>query len=268
MPSDILNQITERKRRDVAERRAGRPLNALIDSLETVGAHLAPRGFRATLVKKADVKQPAVIAEIKKASPSKGIIREQFDVADIAESYATHQADCLSVLTEEHFFQGRDDYLGMARSSVDLPVLRKDFIVDEWQIYESRLLGADCILLIVSALTDAELNRFNQVSRQLGMDVLVEIHDARELQRVLPLQPDLLGVNNRNLRTFETRLDTTLNLLPLIPSNCMLVTESGIHEPGDVERMLDSGVYGFLVGEAFMRSENPGEKLTELFYSR
>lgn len=269
MASDILEKITEKKRRDVEEQKSHLPLSMLVNQLERTAKEpsASPRGFRNALKSCVNASRPAVIAEIKKASPSKGVIRAEFDVVDIARSYEIHGASCLSVLTEKHFFQGSDEYLILAREATRLPVLRKDFIVDLWQISESRLLGADCVLLIVSALTDRELKDFYRFSRELNMDALIEVHDETELDRALLLDPDLLGVNNRNLRTFETDLDTTLNLLDQIPETCLTVTESGIYSREDVQRMLANGVYSFLVGESFMRAEKPGEKLEELFFN-
>ena len=209
---------------------------------------------------------PAVIAEIKKASPSKGIIREDFNPAEIAASYAQGGATCLSVLTDMEFFQGADEYLALARQSCEIPVLRKDFMIDPYQVYESRVIGADCILLIVAALGDATLLELSQLAHHLNMDVLVEVHDKEELERALRLNCRLIGINNRNLRTFETKLETTIELLAGIPEDRIVVTESAIHTRQDIELMLDNGVNAFLVGEAFMRAAQPGEKLAELFY--
>jgi indole-3-glycerol phosphate synthase len=224
-----------------------------------------PRGFRAALQERLDAGRPAVIAEIKKASPSKGLLREDFDPAAIARGYAAHGAACLSVLTDVDFFQGADAYLQQAREACSLPVLRKDFVIDVYQIEESRALGADCILLIVSALDDAQLRHLYRQARHLGMDVLVEVHDLAELERALALGADLIGINNRSLRSFETRIETTLELRAAVPEGVLLVTESGIHEPADVARLLAAGVHAFLVGEAFMRAPDPGEALTRLF---
>jgi indole-3-glycerol phosphate synthase len=207
----------------------------------------------------------AVIAEVKKASPSKGVLREHFDPAQIASSYATHGAACLSVLTDVQFFQGHRDYLTQARDASGLPVLRKDFMVDPYQVYEARAMGADCILLIVAALDDDVMKELETIALSLNMAVLVEVHDAAELQRALRLQTPLLGINNRNLRTFETRLETTLDLLPQIPPGKLVVTESGIVSRADVERMRAANVHAFLVGEAFMRADDPGAALAELF---
>ena len=209
---------------------------------------------------------PAIIAEIKKASPSKGVIREDFDPAAIAKSYSEGGAACLSVLTDRDFFQGSPEYLQAARNACDLPVIRKDFIVDEYQVYEARAMNADCILLIVAALGDAQMAELNGLAIHLGMDVLIEAHDAEELDRALAVSPSLVGINNRDLRTFDVSLDTTLNLLAQIPSDCIVVTESGILTAEDVSVMRNRDVNAFLVGEAFMRAENPGAKMQELFF--
>jgi indole-3-glycerol phosphate synthase len=223
------------------------------------------RDFVGALRAKIAAGLPAVIAEIKKASPSKGVIREDFIPADIAQSYAEHGAACLSVLTDKQFFQGSVDFLKQARASCDLPVLRKDFMVDVFQIYESRAMGADCILLIAACLNDAQMADFEAVAQALGMAVLVEVHDAQELERALKLKTPLLGVNNRNLRTFEVSLDTTLSLMAELPPEKLLITESGIATREDVLRLRQAGVHAFLVGEAFMRAPEPGEALAELF---
>jgi len=208
---------------------------------------------------------PAVIAEIKKASPSKGVIRENFDPTQIAKSYAHFGAACLSVLTDVDFFQGSDEYLQQARAACNLPVLRKDFMIDPYQVYEARALGADCILLIVACLTDQQLHELCGLSHDLDMDVLVEVHDEQELERALRLPNKLIGINNRNLHTFETTLQTTLSMLDKIPSDYLLVSESGIHTPDDIKLLRENGVNTFLVGEAFMAAEDPGAKLKELF---
>jgi len=208
---------------------------------------------------------PAVIAEIKKASPSKGLLREDFDPPAIARSYERHGAACLSVLTDADFFQGCEAYLQQARAACGLPVLRKDFIIDPYQVYEARVIGADCILLIVAALDDSALRELAQLAAELHMDVLVEVHDAGELQRALALNTPLIGINNRNLRSFETRLETTLDLLEHIPADCIVITESGIHSRDDVALLRGRGVNAFLVGEAFMRAPDPGEALAKLF---
>jgi indole-3-glycerol phosphate synthase len=206
-----------------------------------------------------------VIAEVKKASPSKGVLRADFIPADIAQSYAEHGAACLSVLTDQQFFQGSAEYLKQARASCDLPVLRKDFMVDPYQVYEARAMGADCILLIAACLSDAQMSELEAIARGMDMAVLVEVHDAEELQRALKLKTRLVGVNNRNLRSFEVSLDNTLGLLPEVPADRLLVTESGILQREDVQRMRAAGVHAFLVGEAFMRAEEPGEALAALF---
>ncbi len=207
-----------------------------------------------------------MIAEIKKASPSKGVIRENFDPAAIAISYAEHNATCLSVLTDEKYFQGSDEYLKMVRACVDLPIIRKDFTIDAYQVYEARALGADCILLIVSALDQENLKALYQLATDIGLDVLIEIHDGAELSRALELSPSLVGINNRNLKTFTTSLHTTINLLKHIPEHVTVVTESGIANAEDVALMNSHDIYCFLVGEAFMREKNPGRALQELFY--
>jgi indole-3-glycerol phosphate synthase len=259
---DILKRILARKAQEVAERIKLRPLEALRE--QGAGADL-PRGFIQALRAKLQAGQPAVIAEIKKASPSKGILRQDFDPAQIAKSYEANGAACLSVLTDIDFFQGADEYLQQARAACALPVLRKDFVIDPYQVYEARALGADCILLIIAALNDEQLADLYRQAVNLGMDVLVEVHDAEELDRALRLDLPMIGINNRNLHNFETTLDTTIQLLDRIPGECLVVTESGIHEIGDVKLMLSHGVNAFLVGEAFMRETDPGRKLKELF---
>jgi indole-3-glycerol phosphate synthase len=223
------------------------------------------RDFEGALRAKIAAGRAAVIAEIKKASPSKGILRPDFIPADIAQSYAEHGAACLSVLTDRQFFQGQPDYLKQARASCDLPVLRKDFLVDPYQVYESRAMGADCILLIAACLSDAQMAELEAIARSLDMAVLVEVHDREELQRALKLKTRLVGINNRDLRTFEVSLDTTLGMLPEVPADRLLVTESGILKREDVQRMRAAGVHAFLVGEAFMRADEPGEALAALF---
>lgn len=261
--SDILSRIVATKREEVAARKAHIDIAALRD---TIAQREAYRGFSAALRQQAEAGQPGVIAEIKKASPSKGVIREDFDPTSIAQSYAAAGATCLSVLTDETYFQGADDYLVQARAEVDLPVIRKDFMVDEYQLYESAALGADCVLLIVAALDIMQLTVLNQTAQGLGLDVLIEVHDVNELQAALSLRPNLVGINNRNLKTFETSLDTTIDLLGEIPDGVTVVTESGIATREDVARMRDSGVHCFLVGEAFMRAPDPGAALQELFF--
>ena len=259
--SDILAQILRHKRGEVARRAAARPRAELAAQAVRTPQ---PRGFMAAVRQRVMRGDAAVIAEIKKASPSKGVIREDFSPSAFARSYAAAGACCLSVLTDERFFQGADEDLKAARSACDLPVLRKDFVIDPYQIYESRCIGADCILLIVAALDDTELSEMAGLASTMGMDVLVEIHDAGELARALRLDVPLIGINNRNLRTFETRLETTLDLLPHIPEDRLVVTESGIHGVPDMKRMRSHGVHAFLIGETFMRASDPGAKLAEL----
>ena len=260
---DVLRRIIRHKAREVAERADRIPLRVLGERAE---AQAAPRGFAAAIRSRIAHGDPAVIAELKKASPSKGVLREAFEPAAIARDYARANATALSVLTDESFFQGADGHLVEARAASGLPALRKDFVIDAYQVYEARAIGADCILLIVSALGDAQLNELAGLAMHLGMDVLVEVHDAVELERAAHLEPSLLGINNRDLRTFETTLDTTLELLDRIPDGRTVITESGIHTRADVARMRAAGVHGFLVGEAFMRSPRPGAKLNQLFF--
>jgi indole-3-glycerol phosphate synthase len=262
---DILKTILAKKAEEVARRQA----NASIAVLQEIaaGAH-APRGFYQALRSKADAQKPAIIAEIKKASPSQGVIRENFKPVEIAVDYAMNGASCLSVLTDKEFFQGSEANLQMVREKCPLPVIRKDFMIDPYQIYESRALGADCVLLIVAALDDVMLKELADTATGLGMDVLVEVHDAAELERALNLNCKLIGINNRNLRTFEVSLQTTLDLKNQVPADRLLVTESGINTPADVQLMQDNGIHCFLVGEAFMRAESPGQKMRELFFSK
>ena len=260
--ADILETILLHKAGEVTQRRQQRPLAQLQEALAQCSATF---GFVDAIETHIRSERAAVIAEVKKASPSKGVIRAHFDPEQIATSYANHGASCLSVLTDESFFQGHDDYLMKAKRASNLPCLRKDFIVDAYQIYEARIIGADAILLIVAALTDAQLEEFSSLAHELGMDVLVEVHDQSELARALPLPCRLIGINNRNLRTFETSLQTTIGLLDTIGDDKIIVTESGIHEPQDVALMREHDVHTFLVGEAFMRAEEPGEKLKTLF---
>jgi indole-3-glycerol phosphate synthase len=262
--SDILERIVAVKREEVAAAKARRSLASWREEAQSRRGDL--RDFEAALRTKAVAGQAAVIAEIKKASPSKGVLREQFDPVQIAASYARHGAACLSVLTDERFFQGSATYLQQARAACALPVLRKDFIVDEIQVAESRALGADCILLIAACLGDAQMAELESCAMALGLAVLVEVHDAAELDRALEmLKTPLLGINNRNLKTFEVSLDTTLALLPRVPRGKLLVTESGILARADVQRMRAAGVDTFLVGEAFMRASDPGAALAALF---
>jgi indole-3-glycerol phosphate synthase len=260
--SDILDKIVAVKREEVAAAKNKRSLEAV---REDAFSRVLTRGFEAALRAKIGAGQAAVIAEVKKASPSKGVLREDFMPADIAQSYAEHGAACLSVLTDQQFFQGSADYLKQARASCDLPVLRKDFLVDAYQVYESRAMGADCILLIAACLSDAQMSEFEAIARALDMAVLVEVHDRAELERALRLKTPLVGVNNRNLRTFEVSLDTTLAMLADIPAGRLLVTESGILAREDVQKMRAAGVQACLVGEAFMRAPDPGTALAALF---
>lgn len=259
---DILKKILERKLEEIAERSALTSIESLKEQL--AGAD-APRGFVAALKARLAAGQSAVIAEIKKASPSKGVIRADFDPAAIARAYVQGGAACLSVLTDKDFFQGSEAALQSARAACSLPVIRKDFLIDSYQVKEARAIGADCILLIASALNDKQLEALYVEAVELGMDVLVEIHDREELMRVLPLQPMLLGINNRNLRTFDVSLDTTIDLLADIPKDTITVTESGILSIDDVQLMQDHGINAFLVGEAFMRARDPGAALDKLF---
>ena len=261
-PPDILKKIISVKVAEVSARKEKISLDALASR---ISGRVSARPFTASLKRRIDEGQAAVIAEIKRASPSKGILRQHFVPADIARSYATHGASALSVLTDEQFFEGADRHLVEAREASGLPVIRKDFLVDAYQVYEACILRADCILLIVAALDDARLHELYELAGTLSLDVLVEVHDRDELARALALRPSLLGINNRNLRTFETRLETTLELLEHVPSDVTVVTESGIHTRDDVAMMRDNAVHCFLVGEAFMRADEPGEKLAELF---
>ncbi len=260
--SDILEKILSVKREEVA---VLKKLRSESDLLAEANARKDVRGFANALRERITAKKNAVIAEVKKASPSKGIIRENFNPAEIATSYAAHGATCLSVLTDKQFFQGSPDYLRQARAACALPVLRKDFMIDPFQVINARAMGADCILLIVSALSDTQLKELEEASFSLGMDVLIEVHDRTELERALNLKSPLIGINNRNLRTFEVNLQNTIELINDVPADRMLITESGIHTRDDVVRMNEHNVYGFLVGEAFMREDNPGEALERLF---
>ncbi len=259
---DILNKILARKREEVGAAKRERPLAVLRAAAR---AAAPPRDFVGALRAKIAIGEAAVIAEIKKASPSKGLLRAAFDPAAIAASYAAHGAACLSVLTDRDFFQGAPQHLQDARSACALPVLRKDFMVDAYQVFEARALGADCILLIAAALDDARLWELESLAKDLGMAVLVEVHDAAELERGLELATPLIGVNNRDLRSFETRLSTTLDLLPSIPAARLVITESGIRARADVELMRGHGVQVFLVGERFMRAPDPGVELEKIF---
>lgn len=260
----VLDRILVRKQEEVAALKAKKPL---ADVKAEALAMPAPRGFYAALKAKVAAGEPAVIAEIKKASPSKGVIREDFHPAAIAESYEKGGAAALSVLTDVDFFQGADAYLQAAKAACQLPVLRKDFTVDAYQVWEARAIGADAVLLIVAALSDELMKELYETANEAGLDVLVEVHTAEEMQRALALGAPLLGINNRDLHTFEVSLQTTLGLLPVVPKEYFLVTESGILAPEDVALMRDHQVHGFLVGEAFMRAAEPGEELGRLFYS-
>ena len=261
--TDILQRILARKAEEIAERSAVLPLADLASRIED----LPPtRGFAAAIEDRLAAGLPAVIAEVKKASPSKGVIRADFDPAAIVRSYAAGGATCLSVLTDRDFFQGSEEYLKQAREACSLPLLRKDFIIDPYQVYEARTIGADCILQIVAALDDAALLELSLLAAELDQDVLCEVHDAAELERALALPVPLIGVNNRNLRTFETTLDTSLALKPrMADDDRVLVAESGIHTREDVARLREAGIHAFLVGEAFMRAEDPGQALDRLF---
>lgn len=264
--SDILDKINAVKHEEVAAARQRKPLQAVREEAEA--RHRAGhdhRDFVGALRARIAAGRPGVIAEVKKASPSKGVLREHFVPADIARSYAAHGAACLSVLTDERFFQGHADYLKAARAACTLPALRKDFLVDEYQVFEAAAWGADAILLIAASLSDAQMADFEAVAHALGLAVLVEVHDGEELDRALKLKTPLVGINNRNLRTFEVTLDTTLGLLPRVPADRLLVTESGILGADDVRRMREANVHAFLVGEAFMRQPDPGVALATLF---
>ena len=260
--ADILKRILAVKAEEVAAGAAARPLRSLRAEVE----HLdAPRDFVGALKAAVSEGRPGVIAEIKKASPSQGVIRHAFDPTAIASSYAAAGASCLSILTDRQFFHGNPAYLEQGRRACTLPVLRKDFLIDPWQVYESRLMGADCILLIVRALGDAQMAELVGTATDLGMDALLEVHDDEELERALALKPPFVGINNRDLKSFHTDPGITLGLLPRVPADCLVVTESGIKCREDVQRMRSHGVHGFLIGETFMRAEDPGSKLTELF---
>lgn len=260
--SDILDKIIAVKREEIAEAIKRKPLAVMREDAES---RVLTRDFVGALRAKISAGKPAVIAEVKKASPSKGVLRADFIPADIAQSYAEHGAACLSVLTDRQFFQGSVDYLKQARASCALPVLRKDFMVDAYQVYEARVMGADCILLIAACLDDAQMKALEALAFSLDMAVLVEVHDEAELERALRLRTPLIGINNRNLKTFEVSLDTTLSLLGKVPADRLLVTESGISTPADVKRLREAKVNAFLVGEAFMRADDPGVALAQLF---
>jgi indole-3-glycerol phosphate synthase len=259
----VLKKIIDRKYEEIAERSK----SVSIDGLKTqIAEQDKCRGFVDAMAEKLVKGESAIIAEVKKASPSKGVIREDFHPAEIAKSYEQGGAACMSVLTDVDFFQGSTEYLIEARKACSLPVIRKDFIVDPYQVYEARAMGADCILLIVAALDDAQMKTLNDLAIDLGMDVLIEVHNLQELERSLPLGNTLVGINNRDLHNFDTTLDSTFNLLEFIPEDRIVVTESGIHTAEDIASMREKGVDAFLVGEAFMRADEPGEKLRELFF--
>ena len=259
--SDILNEIVAVKRTELASAMERRPLALMRTDAES---RILTRDFEGAMRQRIVAGRNAVIAEIKKASPSKGVIRADFEPADIAQTYAEHGAACLSVLTDQTFFQGSVDYLKQARASCQLPVLRKDFLIDPYQVYESRVMGADAILLIAACLDDAQMRDMEAIARDLFMAVLVEVHDAAELERALRLKTPLVGINNRNLRTFEVSLDTTIALKASVPQEKMVITESGISTRADVERMNAAGIHGFLIGEAFMRAPDPGAAMASL----
>jgi len=260
--SDILNKILARKAEEIAAAKRERPLADLRDAAR---AAPPPRDFVGALRAKIAAGQAAVIAEIKKASPSKGLLRAAFDPAAIAASYATHGAACLSVLTDRDFFQGAPQHLASARAACVLPLLRKDFVIDDYQVFEARAMGADCILLIAAALDGTRMRELESLAQELGMAVLVEVHGVAELTAALALATPLIGINNRDLRSFETRLSTTLDLLPRISTERVVVTESGIRTRADVQLMRKNGVHAFLVGEAFMRAPDPGVELEQIF---
>lgn len=259
----ILDRIIDRKREEIE---AGKRRFSAEALLARARDQEAPRGFAQALRASVEARRPAVIAEVKKASPSKGVIRADFDPVEVARRYESNGASALSVLTDRDFFQGHEDYLQAARAAVTLPALRKDFIIDPWQVLESRAIGADAVLLIVAALSDAQLAELAAAAREVGCDVLVEVHTAEELERALRLDVTLMGINNRNLHTFETRLETTLELAATVPADRLVVTESGIHTSADVQRMRAEGIHAFLVGEAFMKQPDPGQALRELFF--
>ena len=264
LTNNVLDEIIAHKLQEVASRKLSNPVEGLIEGLPN-----APhaRGFERALRRTIEGGDPAVIAEAKRASPSKGLIRENFDLSEIAKSYQAGGATCLSVLTDEKYFQGHDDYLVTARKSCDLPIIRKDFIVSTYQVYESKILGADCILLIVACLTDAELEELSTLATSLELDVLIEVHDRTELERALRLRLPLIGINNRDLRRFVTDIETTLGLLGDIPTDRLVVTESGINSKKDISVLRANHVNAFLVGEAFMRADDPGGELKALFFS-
>ena len=261
--SEILTKIIDHKKNELVERKQRVPFEKM---QEWANDAPSPRGFETALRNAKLAKRPGIIAEIKRASPSKGIFREDFNPMQIAASYQMNGATCISVLTDSEFFKGSCAILELARKTCFAPILRKDFIIDPYQVYETRAVDADCLLLIVAALEDEQIMELNTLAKELRLDVLVEVHNEQELNRALKLEPSLLGINNRNLHTFETTLDTTLSLLPMIPETCHVVTESGIHTKDDIAMMTEKGVNSFLVGEVFMVAEDPGAKLKELFF--
>ncbi len=260
---NILDEIVEHKRREITQRQVIASQGELEQRVKQ-----APevRPFASAMMRQIDQGQPAVIAECKKASPSKGLIREDYKPKLISKSYAAGGATCLSVLTDEKFFQGKDEHLVAARAACELPVIRKDFVIDPYQVFEARALGADCILLIVACLDDTTLQEFANLATKLGMDALIEVHDRTQLERAMRLRMPLIGINNRDLRRFVTDIETTIGLLRDVPDDRLVVTESGIHTVEDVERLRSHGVNAFLVGEAFMRASDPGEMLHQLFF--
>ncbi len=262
MPS-ILEKIVAEKQQEVAQRSRKMPIELLENLI--IEQNNVPRGFYNAMLKQREQGLPAVIAEIKKASPSKGIIRDEFDPLDIALDYEKHGATCLSVLTDEAFFQGSDSFLDIAREATKLPVLRKDFIIDEYQVFEARMIGADCVLLIAACLTHDQMYQLTRLAYDLGMDVLVEVHDLDDLDKTAGLPVRMIGINNRNLHTFEVDLSVSFDLSLMIPSEVLVITESGISTPEEVRLLMSAGISGFLVGESLMRSDSPGEKLQELF---
>ncbi|MEX1236951.1 MAG: indole-3-glycerol phosphate synthase TrpC [Pseudomonadales bacterium] len=262
MVADILKRIVATKERELLVRKSQTTEDILMAQASAAGP---TRGFAAAVRQRVDQQKSAVIAEIKKASPSKGVIREDFAPAEIATSYEAGGATCLSVLTDVNYFQGADQYLIAARAATTLPVLRKDFIIEAYQVYEARVMGADCILLIVSILEKHRLQALYELAKEIGLDVLVEVHDAAELAMAMTLSPGMIGINNRNLRTFETSLSTTYELAEKVPADCVIVTESGIHTRENVVAMQARGIHAFLVGEAFMRAADPGAELKALF---
>ncbi len=261
---DILARIVKQKHQELLQRAEDMPLAGLAAKIQNLPQ---TKGFIQALKDKLEQNEAAVIAEIKKASPSKGVIREDFNAQSIASSYAEHGAACISVLTDESFFQGCDEYLKQVRAEVDLPIIRKDFMIDPYQLYEARVIGADCILLIVAMLGDTTLRELAMLAADLQLDVLVEVHTQEELERALELGLNMVGINNRNLKTFETSINNTLDLLSSVPDDVLVVTESGIHAKEDVELLRSNGVNTFLIGEAFMRADDPGQALQDMFAS-